>query len=649
MAIWLLFAVAAAAATLLPATLAQSQFDYSQQPIPIPFLQGHRYPDRPETDVCRPIFDYILPGSARFTSELVLNTNPNIQFATPDSRRMTSRMQTRLDRLREIYDGGFTVLKTWTQFPDSEVEDALSLHYEGRTVRVDVHDQNRVSDFLTNAVQAAFDWVSYTNNDYVRLSVIPDSCENNVDMVFILDQSGSVGPYNHALAILFILNVIQYFSISLDTTRVGFVAYSRYSHIEFDLDDYTSAESLANRINYIYYRGGATATALALNDTAYLMDPDNFRGARPTSEGIPKVAILITDGKSNRYPLTYAVPHLQGVGVQVYALGIANPDVEELQFIASDPDSEHVFLLNSYNDAAGFVDFLTIQTCDTPAIIDPGDNTTTEVPEDGIRYFQVECDSFSNTVLVELFDNTGTSFLYCSAVEQNPGPLTSNTVVNDTVGVTIRTCVVSLNNTNSRVVYIGVQGVEELNQFTVVVWDLLFTPATEEIVVLEGQTGVVYNVADNFNSGANGITFQYFITEGDTDNVFTIDASGQVSVPQQGLVFEDNLFYSLSIVAENVEDSCQRSRFRLNVRVGRNEIIFPTSVPVSVLETASVGDEVTTIVATGGAGQIEYSILSINVPFRIEATTGRILVDDVLDFETNRQCSAEVEQRARVP
>ena len=49
----------------------------------------------------------------------------------------------------------------------------------------------------------------------------------------------------------------------------------------------------------------------------------------------------------------------------MYALGIANPDVNEIQFIASDPDIEHVFLLNSYNDAAGFVDFLTIQTCDS--------------------------------------------------------------------------------------------------------------------------------------------------------------------------------------------------------------------------------------------------------------------------------------------
>ena len=130
-------------AILLPVVIAQSNFDYSQQPIPIPFYEGDRYPNRPETDVCRPIFDHILRNSARFTSELVFNTNPDITFATMDSRRMTSRMQTRLDRLREIYSGDFTVLKTWTQFPDNEVLDPSSLHYEGE-------DQSNAFYYLSN-------------------------------------------------------------------------------------------------------------------------------------------------------------------------------------------------------------------------------------------------------------------------------------------------------------------------------------------------------------------------------------------------------------------------------------------------------------------------------------------------------------------
>ena len=45
-------------------------------------------------------------------------------------------------------------------------------------------------------------------------------------------------------------------------------------------------------------------------------------------------------------------------------MGIGEIDLDELLFIASDPDSRHVFLLDSFNDAPNFVDFLSFTTCD---------------------------------------------------------------------------------------------------------------------------------------------------------------------------------------------------------------------------------------------------------------------------------------------
>ena len=65
--------------------------------------------------------------------------------------------------------------------------------------------------------------------------------------------------------------------------------------------------------------------------------------------------------------------------------------------------------------------------------------------EEGIRYFQIECVAFSSTVLVELYDIVGTNYLYYSSTEKNPGSFTQDTVANDTVGITLRTCVVTLN------------------------------------------------------------------------------------------------------------------------------------------------------------------------------------------------------------
>ena len=139
------------------------------------------------------------------------------------------------------------------------------------------------------------------------------------------------------------------------------------------------------------------------------------------------------------------------------------------------------------------------------------------------------------------------------------------------------------------------------------------------------------------------LRFQYHIVDGDYNDVFRINENGRVRVPSQGLVFDDGSFYNLLIVAENVVDSCQRSRFKLGVRVGRNEIIFPTLAPVSVSETATVGTEVTTIVATGGAGQIEYSLIGPSSPFTIEPTTGKIVVNEMLNFEDEMQYSVIVQ------
>ncbi len=119
-------------------------------------------------------------------------------------------------------------------------------------------------------------------------------CDRNIDVVFIIDQSGSVGESNHDLAKQFISNVVSFFSISPTQTRVGIVTYSRSSRIEFDLKEYTNLGSLTSAIDDIPYRGGRTVTALALNDARMALDPSQNYGARPASEGIPRIAILIT-------------------------------------------------------------------------------------------------------------------------------------------------------------------------------------------------------------------------------------------------------------------------------------------------------------------------------------------------------------------
>ena len=122
----------AAVAAMIPSVLCQQ--DFTTAPVPDPFRVGDYYPPRPEVEVCRPIRDYIDRNSARFTNELVTNTNNDITFSTADSRIMSSRMQSRLNTLAAMYrrDTGrrMTVERAWVPFP-SGLGDDMSLHYEG--------------------------------------------------------------------------------------------------------------------------------------------------------------------------------------------------------------------------------------------------------------------------------------------------------------------------------------------------------------------------------------------------------------------------------------------------------------------------------------------------------------------------------------
>ena len=71
----------------------------------------------------------------------------------------------------------------------------------------------------------------------------------------MLDRSGSVGAANHQIAIRFITSVVSFFSIGRNASRVGMVAYSGGSQIQFDLDDHLTSSSLNNAIRRVAFTG----------------------------------------------------------------------------------------------------------------------------------------------------------------------------------------------------------------------------------------------------------------------------------------------------------------------------------------------------------------------------------------------------------
>ncbi|CAL8338963.1 unnamed protein product [Merluccius merluccius] len=159
-------------------------------------------------------------------------------------------------------------------------------------------------------------------------------CDNvqAADIVFLVDGSSSIGRLNFLQVKGFMVGVAKPFSsyVSQSGIRFGAVQYSDTSRVEFELNTYLNGTELVSAIENLNYKGGNTRTGAGLKFVA-----DNFFNPA-NSRDVPKIAILITDGKSQD-SVQEPAQKLRGQGVVVFAVGIKSADKSELALIASEP------------------------------------------------------------------------------------------------------------------------------------------------------------------------------------------------------------------------------------------------------------------------------------------------------------------------
>ena len=130
-------------------------------------------------------------------------------------------------------------------------------------------------------------------------------------------------------------------------------------------------------------------------------------------------------------------------------------------------------------------------------------------------------------------------------------------------------------------------------------------------------------------------SYTYSIIEVNQREIFTVNNNGRVSLSNQGVNLNVQHTHSITVQAQNSVNDCQRARIRINIRVIRNRITFNTITTIPLSETASVGTRIVQVVATGGAGNIQYSIVGGNTQrIRINPNTGRLILNQLLDYET---------------
>ncbi|KAK2909653.1 collagen alpha-6(VI) chain-like isoform X2 [Channa argus] len=183
-----------------------------------------------------------------------------------------------------------------------------------------------------------------TQEEQVTLT---DDCKaaKLADIVFIVDESGSIGTPNFQLVRAFLHSIVNGLEVNTNRVRVGIVTYNDKPTAQIYLDSFDDKDDLLNFIKLLPYNGGGTNTGAAINFTRQNVFTEK-RGSRK-DKGVQQVAVVITDGESQDN-VSKAAANLRREGVTVYAVGIKGANEEQLVQIASYPSTKHVYNVESF-------------------------------------------------------------------------------------------------------------------------------------------------------------------------------------------------------------------------------------------------------------------------------------------------------------
>ncbi|XP_028356597.1 matrilin-2 isoform X5 [Physeter macrocephalus] len=186
--------------------------------------------------------------------------------------------------------------------------------------------------------------------------------EGPVDLVFVIDGSKSLGEENFEIVKQFVTGIIDSLAISPKAARVGLLQYSTQVRTEFTLRNFSSAKDMKKAVAHMKYMGKGSMTGLALKHM-FERSFTQVEGARPLSAQVPRVAIVLTDGRAQDDVSEWA-SKAQANGVTMYAVGVGKAIEEELQEIASEPTEEHLFYAEDFSTMGEISDKLRKGICE---------------------------------------------------------------------------------------------------------------------------------------------------------------------------------------------------------------------------------------------------------------------------------------------
>ncbi|CAB4037185.1 collagen alpha-1(XIV) chain-like, partial, partial [Paramuricea clavata] len=244
-------------------------------------------------------------------------------------------------------------------------------------------------------------------------------CNRSVDVVFLIDESGSVSLANFRESLDFVENMIKAFPddrlSGKDGTRFGLSTFSSSYRSHFYLSNYTNQSAYLSAVNRVPYSAGGTQLGRALQHIL----TDQFteeRGLRPKVNGVPRVLIVLTDGISYD-SVSIPAKNVRDENIVVYGIGIGNYNLKQLQEIAS--SDSHVYRLSTFSQLEIFISTLTSSTCYEPRPTSLNQTIITDVAKDTYLYFSYKVPKSSNLEL-NVVDLSGSTSIFGSRTNPHP-------------------------------------------------------------------------------------------------------------------------------------------------------------------------------------------------------------------------------------
>ncbi|XP_004623228.1 integrin alpha-X isoform X2 [Octodon degus] len=168
------------------------------------------------------------------------------------------------------------------------------------------------------------------------------------DIVFLIDGSGSILPYDFVTMINFVKSVISQFQ--RPSTQVALMQFSNRFRTHFTFNDFVSSSDPLSLLNSVSQLKGFTYTATAIREVINEL----FTAVSGARKDATKILIVITDGHKEGDRLDYkdVIPMAKAAGIIRYAVGVgrafqAPASRYELNQIASSPS--HVFRVENFD------------------------------------------------------------------------------------------------------------------------------------------------------------------------------------------------------------------------------------------------------------------------------------------------------------